>query len=59
MTDTLGRRVRNYIEDNPTASVGQVLGRFVLDPDEYADLVADQLGTARRTSDDTPGGVEA
>jgi hypothetical protein len=59
MTDTLGRRVRNYIADNPTASVGQVLGRFVLDPDEYADLVADQLGAARTPVDETPGGVEA
>jgi len=59
MTDTLDRRVRDYIEDTPTASVGQVLGRFVLDPDEYADLVADRLGTARTTADETPGGVEA
>ena len=58
MTETLDRRVCDYIQAHPTASVGQVLGRFLLDPDEYADLVGAQLNTAR-VSNDAAGGVEA
>jgi hypothetical protein len=55
---TLARRVRNYIQAHPTASVPEILGRFLLDPDEYADLVGAQLNTAR-VSNDAAGGVEA
>jgi len=51
--------VRRYIQRHPTASVGRVLGRFMLDPDKYGDVVADLLGTARHASDGTAGGVEA
>jgi len=59
VTGTLDDRVRAYIRDTPSASVPQVLGRFLLDPDEYADLVAAQLETARVTGGDARGGVEA
>jgi len=41
-----------YLNRCPEASVAQVLGRFVLDPDEYAGAVADRLGVPNPTGDE-------
>lgn len=56
---TVGQSVRAYIRRNPEASVAQVLGRFVLDPGEYASAVAELLDRTSASTTDGQGGVEA
>jgi hypothetical protein len=44
LPDDVAARVDRYLDRHPDTSVAQVLGRFRLDPEEYADAVGERLG---------------
>jgi hypothetical protein len=44
LPDAVAAEVDRYVDRHPDASVAQVLGRFFLDPEAYADAVAERLG---------------
>lgn len=44
LPDAVEDDLERYLDRHPDASVAQVLGRFVLDPEEYADAVTERLG---------------
>ena len=63
--ETLRERVEQYVDRNPEATLPEVLGRFMLDPDEDSDeraVVKNTLAEARppdadRDADGEQGGA--
>lgn len=51
------RDLGEYLDRNPEASVAAVLGRFALDPAEYAEVVAERLDQPNPVADRADAGV--
>ena len=57
--ETLRERVEQYVDRNPEATLPEVLGRFMLDPDEDSDeraVVENTLAEARAPDADRDAG---
>lgn len=53
---SIDEAVDRYLDRHPEASVAQLLGRFLLDPEKHSETIADRLGDETPNSDSAGAG---